>query len=180
MRSKHLIAALAAASLLILAAVPTAQAASGPSYGLTATYAPSCTSEPCLIGGVDTYDWTGTASCIQNCTGVPASGDFALHLSAAGRAYPPSPCVSKRVTGTFSATWSDATLTTASLSGRSQDGKSYSILGTVDPASTHYPSDPIRGTVAFPPTPIRPGHRDACTVGTVSYPSDPMRVSFGG
>jgi hypothetical protein len=178
MRFRCVFLSMLAAGALWGALAGSAQGASGPRYGLSGGYAPSCSTDVCF-GGVDTYDWSGTAECIANCEGVPQSGSFSIHLKGTVGRFPPSPCVSKRVTGTFTASWSDATFTTASLSGRSRDGNSYRLRGVTDASSTAYPSDPIRGSVAYPTDPIKPNQRNACSAGTVSYPTDPMVAAFG-
>jgi hypothetical protein len=167
MKLKHLTLLVLAASTLVLAlAVPSAQAAPGTTYSLSAAYTTSCTGDVVCISS--TYDWSGTATCSANCTGAPQSGTFTIHLAGSGPYFPPSPCISKRVTGSFSATWSDATFTTAQLSGRSRDGKSYLIAGTTDATSTAYPPQPMKGSLRFPP--------DSCSAG---FPPQPMFVTFG-
>lgn len=173
---RTLVLCLSVAALgLVLA--PQAPAASGPTYGLSGAYVPPCTGVDCPPT-VD-YTWSGTASCIRNCAGAPASGSFTSELSGSGGFFPRS-CVSRKATGSFSAVWSDATFTTVSLSAHSRDKLSYHVWGITDPSSTFLPLDPYRGNWPFPASiPNDPHKRNACRAGTVSIPSDPYRISFG-
>jgi hypothetical protein len=167
MRFRHVFLSMLAVGALMSAIAGGAQAASGPRYGLTASYV-TCTGLDCPLA--QPYDWSGSAECIARCAGAPQSGSFSIHLDGSTRRYPPNPCLSKRVTGSFSASWSDGSVTTASLSGRARDGKSYRVRGITDAASTVFPSDLIKGSLAYP--------TDPCTPGVVSYPSDPFLIAF--
>ena len=58
-------------SLVLALAAPSAQAAPGTTYSLSAAYTTSCTGDIVCISS--TYDWSGTATCASNCTGGGAS-----------------------------------------------------------------------------------------------------------
>jgi hypothetical protein len=102
------------------------------------------------------YSYTGSATCRSNCTGHPASGTFTMNLRGGAPFWPPSPCVSKRVTGSLDVAWSDATTTTASISGRTADGQKLHLSGTIT-GGTAFPPGPMRGFVSYPPSPCNPG-----------------------
>jgi hypothetical protein len=171
---KHLVATLTASALLALALLaPTASAAAGtPVYDASGTYAPSCNTDACL-GGVNTYDYSGTASCVQNCTGAPASGTLSTHLSAAGRFFPPSSCVPKRVSGNFTFTPTDPlyppTPWFAALTGHSRDRKAFVASGTL--TSGAFAGGTVSVLVGFPPNPCNPG---AFTGAVTFYPPSPI------
>jgi hypothetical protein len=177
MRFEVALLSVVAVGVVALGLVGSAQAAGGPVYGLSASYA----TFPCA--GIDCpleppYDWSGSAECVARCTGVPQGGSFVLELAGWGKRYPPSPCLTKRVKGTFSASWSDGSFTTASLTGRLRNGQAYSVKGIVDTTSTAYPTDPIKGSATWPSDPTT-GQRNGCLDGTMSWPTDPIFVSFG-
>jgi hypothetical protein len=172
---KHLLAALTASALLALALLaPTASAAPGtPVYAASGAYAPSCNTDVCFGGGVNTYDYSGTATCAQNCTGAPSSGDLQAHFSATARFFPPNPCVPKRVSGSFTFTPTDTAFPPnpwfASLSGRSRDRKAIFASGTL--TSGAFAGGTVSVLVGFPPNPCSPGS----FTGTVTfYPPNPF------
>jgi hypothetical protein len=154
MRLKHLLVTLTACGALsLLALVPAAQAANGVDYDVSGSYLSAPAGE-----GTFAYSYDGTASCATNCTGAPTGGTFTLGLSGAALA-PPNPCISRRVSGTLTVTWSDATTTTAILEGRNRDRKGFSLSGTVTGGTSpfFFPPDPIKGFVSLPPNPCVAG-----------------------
>ena len=170
---KHLLAALTASALLAAALLaPSASAAPGtPVYAASGAYAPSCNTDVCFGGGVNTYDYSGTATCTQNCTGAPSSGDLQAHFSATSF-FPPEPfrCVPKRVSGSFTFTPTDTAYPPdpwfASLSGRSRDKKAIFASGTL--TSGAFAGGTVSVLVGFPPDPISPCNPGTFT-GTVTF-----------
>jgi hypothetical protein len=169
MRFKHLLVTLTAlGALVLLAAVPAAQAATGVAYDVSGSYVGGFSGE-----GTFAYSYDGTASCGSNCTGAPTGGTFTLGLTGPAL-HPPSPCVSRRVSGTLTVTWADATTTTVALAGKNQDRKGFSLSGNVT-ASTNpfFPPSPgtsVKGFVSFPPNPCNPG---SFTGAFTFYPPSP-------
>lgn len=153
MRFKH---ALLAAGALFVMVAPGAQAATGITYSATGSYANNqCENQ---IDCTSTYSYTGSASCAQNCVaGAPTDGTFTLSLTSSPL-HPPGPCVSKRVQGTLEVAWSDATTTTASLTGRARHG-GYALKGTITGGTNpfYHPPSPIKGFVSHPPSPCLGG-----------------------
>jgi hypothetical protein len=151
---KHLLATLTASGAL-LATVPAAQAATGVAYDVSGSYISGPGGE-----GTFAYTYDGTATCAASCTGAPSGGTFTLGLSGPGL-HPPNPCVSRRVSGTLTVSWSDATTTVATLSGKNRDRKGFSLAGSVTAGtSPFYPPEPITpvsGFVGLPPNPCNPG-----------------------
>jgi len=165
-RPKHLLGALIAASVLAVAAVPAAEAATGVTYDVSGSYAAGAAGE-----GTFAYAYDGTASCATNCLGAPAGGTFTLGLSETGL-FPPSQCVSRRVSGTLTVTWSDATTTPATLTGRNRDRKGFSLSGMVTGGTNpFFPPDPIKGFVSVPPNPCSAG---IFTGELTLFPPDPV------
>jgi hypothetical protein len=167
MRLKHLLVTLTASGALTLLVAVPAQAATGVDYDLSGSYVSGPGGE-----GTFAYGYDGTASCAANCTGAPADGTFTLGLSGP-ILHPPNPCLSRRVSGTLTVTWADATTTTATLAGRLRDRKGFSLSGSVT-ASTNpffFPPGPIKGFVSAPPNPCTPG---SFTGEFSFYPPDPI------
>ncbi len=153
-------ALVAAAGVLALTLGATsAQAATPVAYSASGSYAASCSSDSCPASGADTFAYTGSASCSQNCVaGAPSDGTFQLSLNDTTRFHPPSPCVAKQVRGTLDVAWSDASTTHVSLSGSNRDHKGYVLSGTIDGGtSTFWPPGPFKGFVSHPPSPCNPG-----------------------
>jgi hypothetical protein len=152
----------AGAVLLALSPVP-GRATSDTTYNVSGSYATTvaCTGEPCVL--VRTYSYDGTATCQTACTGAPNNGAFSLRLTGQG-SFPPSPCVSKTVSGNLAVAYPPSPVfpagaeTTATITGNHNiDFHGYSIAGTVDATSTAFPSVPIKGFVSHPPSPCNPG-----------------------
>jgi hypothetical protein len=172
---KHLLAALTASALLALAllAPPVSAAPGTPVYSASGTYTPTCNTDVCF-GGVNTYDYSGTATCTQNCAAAPSSGTLQTTFNAT-RFYPPNPfrCVPKTVTGSFTFTPTDANFPPnpffASLSGHSRDRKAIVASGTL--TSGAFAGGTVSVLVGFPPNPCNPG----TFTGTVTfYPPNPV------
>jgi hypothetical protein len=155
----------AALTLAVALGVGRAGAASGSvDYSLAGTYSYSQTCE----GGscTNVYSYTGTGSCRLGCTGFPSGADVTITLGGdASRTHPPNTCISKSVSGTYSITWSDATSSTGTLSGRSRDGKAFSLSGTLDAGP--FAGGSISVLVGFPPNPCLSG---SFTGGFTLYP----------
>ena len=175
MNSRHLLAALTATALLALALLaPTASATpAGPVYSASGAYAPTCNTDVCF-GGVNTYDYSGTATCVQNCANAPSSGTLQTTFSAT-RFFPPSPirCVPKTVTGSFTFTPTDPNYPPgpwfASLTGHSRDRKALFASGTL--TSGAFAGGEVSVLYSFPPNPCAPG----AFTGTVTfYPPGPF------
>lgn len=161
-----LVVAMVAAALLVAGNVGAAPASV--KYSLAGTYAYSqpCDVTPC---GTNAYSYAGSGSCLQGCTGFPTTADVTINVSGAvSKPFPPSPCISKSVSGTFSITWSDATVSTGTLSGRSHDGKAYSLSGTISGGADAGGS--ITALVGFPPSPCLLG---SFTGGFALFPPGP-------
>src|SRR5205807_6028205 len=118
----------------------------------TATMAPA--TPGCLDCAPASATSSGTATCSACRPGDPAGGAFSLSLTQI-RSFPPNPCRVKTISGTLSVTWSDATFSTAAVSGHFTDGKPIvALTGTVDPSSTRYSPDPIKVVLNnYPPNP---------------------------
>jgi hypothetical protein len=151
--------ALAAAAALASALTATgAQGANGSvSYGLTGSYSTSCNSDVGCISR--SYQYAGSASCEQNCSGVPSSGSFTITLSGSG-AFPPSPCISQRVSGNLAFTSTDPSFppdpVLGTLTGRHNvDLHGYRLAGTV--STRAFAGYSVSGFVSFPPSPCSPG-----------------------
>jgi hypothetical protein len=167
-RFKQLAAAVAAASALtLLAAVPSTQAATGVTYDVSGTYVGGPGGE-----GIFAYSYDGTATCATNCTGAPSTGIFSLGLTGSAF-HPPSPCVSRRVSGILNVTWSDATTTTATLAGKVRDRKGFSLSGSVTGGTNPFypPNSSVSGFVSAPPNPCSPG---SFTGGLTFWPPEPI------
>lgn len=166
MRFKHLLATLTASGATLLAAVPAAHAATGVAYDISGSYVAGAAGE-----GTFAYTYDGTASCAANCTGAPSAGTFTLGLGGP-ILHPPNPCLSRRVSGSLTVSWSDATTTTATLAGRLRDRKGFSLSGSVTGGTNpFYPPDPIKGFVSVPPNPCV---ADSFTGSFTLFPPDPI------
>jgi hypothetical protein len=169
MRFKH---AFLPATALALALAPGAQAATGVTYSASGGYATTqCANQ---IDCSTTYSYTGSASCAVNCVaGAPTAGTFTLSLTAT-RFWPSGPvrCDAKQVAGTLAVVWSDATTTTASLTGRSRHHTGYALEGTINGGTnTFWPPGPIKSFVSQPP--------NSCLAGSFTgfltfYPPGPI------
>jgi hypothetical protein len=165
------VAVLVAAGLIATLAslVGTAKATPGVDYSLSGGYIPTqeCTLDPATC--TDTYDYVASGSCEQSCTGFPSSADVTISVSGqTAKTFPPSPCISKSVSGTFSISWSDATTSTGTISGHPHDGKSYALSGTIIAGA--YTGGSISSLLYYPPSP--------CLIGSFSggltlYPPNP-------
>jgi hypothetical protein len=172
---KHLLAAATATALLALALLaPSASAAPGtPVYSASGTYAPTCNTDVCF-GGVNTYDYSGTATCSQNCANAPSSGTLQTTFHAT-RFFPPEPirCVPKTVTGSFTFTPTDPNFPPqpifASLSGHSRDRKALVASGTL--TSGAFSGGEVSVLYSFPPSPCNPG---SFTGAVTFYPPEPI------
>jgi hypothetical protein len=124
----------------------------------------------CDVGACgNVYRFAGSGPCLQGCTGFPSSADVTINVSGAvSKTFPPSPCISKSVSGTFSIAWSDATTSSGTLSGRSHDGKAYSLSGTISGGA--YAGGSISALVGFPPSPCVSG---SFTGGFTLFPPGP-------
>ena len=150
-------------------AVGTARATSGIDYSLSGSYFPT---QECTVDALtctDTYDYAASGSCEQGCTGFPSGADVTISVSGqTAKTYPPSPCISKSVSGTFSITWSDATTSIGTLSGHTHDGKAYALSGTISGGA--YMGGSISTLVYFPPSPCL---IDSFAGGLTLYPPNP-------
>jgi hypothetical protein len=141
-------------AVMLVLTVGNAAATSSVSYALSGAYAvsspgPSC---PPTHVCVNTYSFTGAASCQQGCSGFPSGANVTLDASGSStKILPPSPCVSKDVSGTFSIAWSDATSSSGTLTGHSHDGKSYAFSGVISTGA--YAGGSISSHVNLPPNP---------------------------
>jgi hypothetical protein len=174
-----------AAFALSLGASPAAASSSPVTYSASGAFASAC-AHPLDVGCLDparAYTYTGTASCAQNCTGAPPSGSFEIRLTSS-RLFPPVPffppgpffpgvsCAAKDASGSFSVTWSDATTTTGTVSGHSEDGHGLRLKGQITGGTnTFYPPEPFRGFVSYPSNPCNPG---TFTGSLVFYPPQPV------
>ena len=116
------------------------------------------------------YRFAGSGPCSQGCTGFPTSADVTINVSGGGsKPFPPSPCISKSVSGAISIVWSHETVSTGTLFGRSHDGKAYSLSGTI--SGGVYTGGSISALVSFPPNPCLAG---SFTGGLALLPSGPL------
>jgi hypothetical protein len=142
--------------LLGLCLAPGAQAATS-TYGASGAYAANdCTNQ---IDCTTTIGYAGSATCAPNCiAGAPTEGTLAISLTATPF-HPPSPCFAKLVEGTLEVVWSDATTTTASLTGKARGNKGYALQITITGGTNpFFPSGrPSKGFVSHPPSPCSPG-----------------------
>jgi hypothetical protein len=169
MKTFMAIAVGAVAATLTLAVGSAGAAAGSVAYSLSGAYAhsSSCGDVVCTA---NVYSYTGSGSCQQGCTGFPAGADVQITISGAlSRTFPPSPCISKSVSGGFSITWSDATASTGTLSGRSRDGKAYMLSGTISGGA--YSGGSLSVLVSFPPSPCLAG---SFSGGFALYPPSPI------
>jgi hypothetical protein len=96
---------------------------------------------------------SGGATCASNCTGKPPSGKFSILIKTV-TTHPPSPCRVKRLSGSLSVTWSDATTSTAQISGKFTKSQVLKLTGRLDPGGVDYPPVPIRILLNnYPPSP---------------------------
>jgi hypothetical protein len=155
-----------AMAVTMMVAAGTASASPGVDYSLSGGYAQSTLCEVAICSNV--YDYSGSGSC-QGCTGFPTSANVTMNFSGAtSNTYPPNPCISKTVSGTFSITWSDSTVSTGTLSGHTHDGKAYALSGTISGGA--YMGGSISSLVRFPPNPCLAG----TSAGTLTlYPPNP-------
>lgn len=134
MPRKRAFISLAVASILVFALSGGAQGASGATYQLQGLYeqSPECDSPPCGPGFVATYFYEGTGTCVRNCQNVSPTGMFDMFLAGEG-SFPPSPCVSKRVSGTLQFAPVDpiSPAIVAQVSGHNVDYKGYRVRGQI-------------------------------------------------
>jgi hypothetical protein len=150
-----LTASSAGLTLAMVAPVPAGAAASTTvvySLAGTATMAPG--TPGCIDCAPASASSSGTATCSACRVGDPAGGTFSLSLTQI-RLFPPNPCRVKTISGTLSVTWSDATTSTAAVSGHFTDDKPIlTLTGTIDPSSTRFQAGPIRVVLNnHPPNP---------------------------
>jgi len=172
MRERRILpAVLAAASLSFALAPSAAQGAAGPvSYDAAGSYSMSSVCEVGVCTQV--YDYTGTATCQQNCSAALSSGSFTIELGGLV-GHPPNPCVSKRVSGNLTFSPTDPLYPPdpifAALSGRSRDRKAYVVSGVV--SSGAFAGGTVSVLVGLPPNPCNPG----TFTGTIDFfPPDPI------
>ena len=144
-------------AIVVALAVPAgAQAAIGV-YSASGAYgANDCTNQ---IDCTTTIGYAGSASCAPNClAGAPTEGTIAISLTATPF-HPPGPCVAKLVEGTLEVQWSDATTTTASITGKARGNKGYALQITITGGTNPFlpPGRPSKGFVSHPPSPCTPG-----------------------
>jgi hypothetical protein len=174
MSLKRILIALTLVGILALALSAGAQSADAATYRLQGAYT---TIQTCEGGICDRfYDYDGTASCVSRCQNASPTGTFTLELSGQGR-FPPSPCVSKRVSGTLSFLPGDPIFpaVVAQVSGHNVDFKGYKVRGQITVGALTGRS--VSAFVSYPVDPISPA-LDGCTPGTFSgtfqYPGDPI------
>jgi hypothetical protein len=153
-------------AVTLMLAVGTASASPGVDYSLSGSYAQSTICELAVCSNV--YDYSASGSC-QACTGFPPSAGVTMDFNGgASNTFPPSPCISKSVSGTFSITWSNATTSTGTLSGHTHDGKAYALSGIISAGA--YTGGSISSLIYFPPNPCLAGS----SPGTLTlYPPNP-------
>ncbi|MEA2215826.1 MAG: hypothetical protein QOK19_1387 [Solirubrobacteraceae bacterium] len=147
------------AAIGLLLSITSVASAASPKvlYGAAGSYsANNCENQ---IDCSPTYEYTGASECTKNClSGAPAGGTFSFSLLGSGK-HPPSPCVSKKLTGTVEVLWADHTTTTASIAGKASKKGGYSLKLTVTGGTnTFYAPGPVtKGFVSHPPSPCSPG-----------------------
>jgi hypothetical protein len=144
-----------------------AAAATATTYSISqATTTPEfqCTDVSCGTT-VSGYTYTGDGTCQTNCSAYPPSPIRATLTFSVTRTYRSDTCKMRRGTGTLDASWpSDPQ--NPSVQGtftfRSRGGKVVHLSGEITSSTVPglFPPAPIRGSVAFPPSP--------CVGGTAS------------
>ena len=144
-----------------------AHAATGTTFSLaaaTATPSGACDTGDCGITG---YDYSGDGSCSAGCAGFPTDPLRTTLTLRAAKFFSNNGCKLRSGTGSFDVSLpSDPMILSAhgTFSFKARDSKFLSLTGAITSSTVSrlYPSEPIKGLVAFPPNPCVGG------VGSIS------------